>query len=188
MRKGPMILLSSLLFGAGIAGMEIGERALTVGVCSILFLVVTLLYRRFKRSADGLPWVFQAAAAIAVALGVLTLASGIGHSAAVAGVALGEREWSPLTALRFTTGAMLMYSGAMSVAVHRAIRKGRRWAVGVGMATSLLFCSYLIVLLPLPGTGGTVPPMLGLWSVYLLWLGACVTAPIRYAASARQPS
>jgi hypothetical protein len=35
--------------------------------------------------------------------------------------------------LRFTTGAMLLYSGAMNIALYRAIRAGRRWAIGVGV-------------------------------------------------------
>ena len=78
---------------------------------------------------------FQAAAAIGVSLGVLTIISGVVHSARVTAVAFSEREWAPLTVLRFSTGTMLIYSGAMSLAVHRAIRAGRRWAVGVGAAT-----------------------------------------------------
>ena len=122
------------------------------------------------------PYACQAAAAIGLSLGVVTVISGVGHSVAVASVALREREYGPLTILRFTTGAMLLYSGTMSMGVYRAIRAGRRWAVGVGAATCLLFWLYLLLLLPLPGTGGTVRPMLGLWSVYLLWLGAAALA------------
>jgi hypothetical protein len=181
MRKILLILLSAIVLIAGIARMEIGERTLAAGVFSLLLLVVVFLYRRFRRSAGEVPWIFQAAAAIGVALGVVTMISGVAHSAAVTAVAFSasEREWAPLTILRFTTGAMLLYSGAMSVAVHRAIRAGRRWAVGVGAATSLLFWFYLMLLFPLPGTGGTVPPMLGLWSAYLLWLGAAVWAALR---------
>lgn len=178
MRKAMMILLSAIGLISGIAMMEIGERTLTAGVFAILLMVVVFLYRRFRRSADEVPWIFQAAAAIGVTLGVLTVISGVVHSAAVTAVAFSEGEWAPLTILRFTTGAMLMYSGAMSMAVYRAIRAGRRWAVGVGAATSLLFWFYLMLLLPLPGTRGTVPPMLGLWSAYLLWLGAAVLATV----------
>ncbi len=62
-------------------------------------------------------------------------------------VRLSEREYGPLQVLRFTTGAMLVYSGAMNIAVYRAIRAGQRWAVGVGAATSLLFWLYLFFLL-----------------------------------------
>lgn len=174
MRKGLMIVFSAIALIVGIARMEIVERTLAAGVFSLLLVVVLFLYQRFRRSADGVPSVFQVAAAIGVTLGVVTMLSGVVHSAAVTALAFSDREWAPLTILRFTTGALLMYSGAMSVAVHRAIRAGRRWAVGVAAATSLLFWSYLIFLLPLPGTGGTVPPMLGLWSAYLLWLGAAV--------------
>ena len=42
---------------------------------------------------------------------------------------------------------------------------------------------YLIFLFFLPGTGGTVPPMLGLWSAYLVWLGAAVVATMRRDAT-----
>ncbi|MEK6325892.1 MAG: hypothetical protein AABN33_30005, partial [Acidobacteriota bacterium] len=122
MRKALMILLSAIVLIASIAKMEVGERTVTAGVFSILLLVVVVLYRRFRRSAAEVPWVFQAAAAIGVSLGVLTMISGVVHSAAVTAVAFSEREWAPLTIQRFTTGAMLMYSGAMNMAVHRAIR------------------------------------------------------------------
>jgi CubicO group peptidase (beta-lactamase class C family) len=125
MRKTTMIVLSGILLASGIAMMEIGERTLTAGVFAILLLVVVVLYRRFRQSAGGVPWVFQAAAAVAVTLGILTLISGVAHSTAVAALALREHEWSPLTILRFTTGAMLMYAGAMSAAVFHAIRAGR---------------------------------------------------------------
>ena len=186
MRKAMMIVLSGILLASGIAMMEIGERTLTAGVFAIMLLIVVFLYRRFRQSADAVPWVFQAAAAIGVTLGVLTMISGVVHSTAVTALAFKEHEWSPLTILRFTTGAMLIYSGAMSAAVYRAIRSGQRWALRVGVATSLLLWLYLMFLLPLPGTAGTVPPMLGLWSTYLFWLGAAVlaTAP-RDAADLR---
>lgn len=179
MRKPLMILVSVAVLIASIAKMDAGDRTLTAGTFAILILVIVVLYRQFRRSAAQVPWVFQAAAAIAASLGILTMISGVGHSTAVTAVALSEREWAPLTVLRFTTGLMLIYSGAMSVAVHRAIRAGRPWGVGVGAATCLFFWSYLMFLLPLPGTGGTVPPMLGLWSAYLFWLGAAVLAAMR---------
>lgn len=186
MRKVMMILLSAFVMILGIAMMEVGERTLTAGVFSILVLIVVFVYRRFRRSADEVSWVLQVAAAISVTLGVLTMVSGVVHSAAVTAVAFSEREWAPLTILRFTTGAMLMYSGAMSIAMYRPIRAGRRWAVGVAAATSLLFWLYLMLLLPLPGTGGTVPPMLGLWSAYLFWLLAAVLAIVlRHPADIR---
>ena len=91
---------------------------------------------------------------------------------AVASLALSEGEYGPLQILRFTTGAMLVYSGAMNATLYRAIKMGQREAIAVAAATTSLFLLYLLFLLPLPGTGGTVPPMLGLWSLYLLWLGA----------------
>lgn len=186
MHKVMMILLSTFVMILGIAMMEVGERTLTAGVFSILLVIVVFLYRRFRRSADEVSWVLQVAAAISVTLGVLTMVSGVVHSAAVTAVAFSEGEWAPLTILRFTTGAMLMYSGAMSIAMYRPIRAGRLWAVGVAAATSLLFWLYLMLLLPLPGTGGTVPPMLELWSAYLFWLAAAVLAIVlRHPADIR---
>ncbi|MBI3698116.1 MAG: hypothetical protein HY238_25185 [Acidobacteria bacterium] len=179
-----MTVLSVMVLLASVA--KIGERNLTAAVFSILLLVVVLLYRRFRRSAAEVPYAFNAAAAIALTLGVITVIGGVGHSVAVTSVALSERKYGPLTILRFTTGAMLLYSGMMSVVLYRAIKAGRRWAVGVGAANGLLFWLYLLFLLPLPGTGGTVRPMLGLWSVYLLWLGAAVLASRRRDGAAAQ--
>ena len=186
MRKTMMIVSSGILLSSGIALMEMGERTLTAGVLAIGLLVVVFLYRRFMRSAAEVPWVFQAAAAIGVTLGVLTMISGVVHSTAVTAVAFREHVWSPLTILRFTTGALLIYAGATSVAVYRAIKAGQRWALKVGAATSLLLWLYLMLLLPLPGTAGTVPPMLGLWSTYLFWLGAAVLATMPRDATNRR--
>ncbi len=164
------------------------ELVLTVAAISTWLLVAVLLYRRFRRSAAGGPYACQAAAAIGVSLGVLTVIGGVGHSIAVASLALsGRREYGPALILLFTTGAMLLYAGVMNMAVYRAIRAGRRWAVGVGAATVLLFSLYLLFLLPLPSTGETVPPMLALWSVYLLWLGAAALASRRADRAAENP-
>src|SRR5687767_15858692 len=96
MRQATMILSSAMFLIAGIAMMEIGERTLTGGVFAILLLVVAFLYRRFRRAADGVPWIFQTAAAIGVTLGVLTAISGVVHSAAITAVAFSEGEWAPL--------------------------------------------------------------------------------------------
>lgn len=151
------------------------EIAITVGVLSVWLLVVALLYRQFRRSGDQTPRPCHAAAAIAVALGALTLIAGAGHSIAVASVAFAASdEYGPRTILLLTTGAMLLYAGAMSVALFRGIRAGRRGTIGVASMAALLFCVYLLFLLPLPGTGGTVPPMLALWTTYLLCLLAAV--------------
>lgn len=89
-------------------------------------LVIVLLYRRFRRSATEVPYACHAAAAIALSLGAATVIGGVGHSIAVVSVALGEREYGPLQILRFTTGAMLVYSGAMNLAVYPAMKAGRR--------------------------------------------------------------
>ncbi len=148
-------------------------RFLTAASISASLLVLVLLYRLLRRSAADVPYARHAAAALALSLGVLTLLAGVGHSVAVVSLALSAtQEYGPLVILRFTTGAMLLYSGAMNIAVYRAIRAGRPWAVGIGAATCLLFSLYLLFLLPLPGTGGTAWPMLGLWIVYLPVLGA----------------
>ncbi len=139
---------------------------------STLFLVLVFVYRRLRPSAADVPYVRHAAAALVLSLGVPTVIVGLAHSVAVASLALsGTEEYGRVTIVRFTTGAMLLYTGAMNIALYRAIKAGRRWAIRVSAATCALFCVYLIFLLPL-GAGGTVPPMLGAWSVCLPILGA----------------
>lgn len=105
--------------------------------------------------------------------------AGIGHSVAVASLALRVPEYGPLQVLWFTTGAMLVYSGAMNAALYGAIKAGRRSAISIAAATSLLFIVYLFFVNPLPGGGGTVPPMLVLWSLYLLELITAGSAAMR---------
>jgi hypothetical protein len=146
------------------------ESTVCVGLLS---LAIAFTYRRFRHSASDVPYVCRVAAAIAVIFGMTFVISGAAHSVAVGSLALRRtEEYGPLVILRFTTGAMLLYTGAMNIAMYRAIRVGRRWAISVGLATGLLFWWYLIFTLPLPGTGGSVPIALGLWTVYLIWLGA----------------
>ena len=171
--SGHVLIVSSVLFlfALLVGGGVWWVRALSATTGSIVLLVVVVLYRRFRRAAPSVPWACQVAAAVAVTLGVLNVITGVAHSAAVASLALKEPEYGPLQILRFTTGALLVYSGAMSIAVSRAIGAGRRWAIGTGVAAGLLFWLYLVFTLPLPGTGGTVPRELGLWTVYLVWLG-----------------
>ncbi len=162
-------------------------RILAYASISAFVLVLVLLYRRLRPSAAEVPYVRHAAAALALSLGVLTVIGGVGHSVAVASLALSDtQEYGPLMILRFTTGAMLLYSGTMNIALCRAIRAGRRWAIRMAAATCLLFWLYLLLLFPLPGTGGTVPPMLGLWSTYLLALGAAGLASMRGNAAVEQ--
>lgn len=181
MRKALITVLSILLAFATLVSVgEWWERALSAAIPAIGLLVIVLLYRHFRRAVPDVPWACHVAAAIAVVLGIANVITGVGHSVAVASLALSEREYGPLQILRFTTGAMLLYSGAMNTAVYRAIRAGRRWAVAVGAATASLFVLYLLFLVPLPGTG-TARRLVGPWSAYLLWLGAAALANRRCA-------
>jgi len=187
MQKKLLLLLTAVPLIGGIAAMEVGERTIAATAYAILVVAVGFLYRRFRRSAAEVPWIFQATAAIALPVGLITMISGMLHSSAVTAVAFREDQWVPLTILRFTTGMLLMYSGIVSVALYRALRAGKHWAAAVSASTTLLFWSYLMFLFPLPGTGGTVPPMLGLWSAFLLWNGAtALTILSRTAAPQRR--
>ena len=105
-------------------------------------------------------------------VGAYALVGGVGHSIAVASLTLREPQYGPLQILRLTTGAMLLFSGAMTLAMYPGIKAGRRSAVAVGAATALLFWLYLLFTLPLPGNGGQSRPCSVMWSVYLLSLGA----------------
>ena len=159
------------------------ERAASVfafcAVASMVWLAVVHVYRRVTRAASDVPVACQTAAMIALVLGVYALIGGLGHSGAVVWLAFSEPEYGPVQILRFTTGTMLLYTGAMNIALYRSIRAGRRWAIGMGVATNLLFWLHLFLTLTLPGTGGTVPPPLGVWSVFLVWLGAAAVAIFR---------
>ena len=132
--------------------------------------VVVALYRRFRRNAGAVPWTCQAAAAIALCWGVVTALAGIGHSLAVASVALSEREYGNLQILWFTTGAMLLYVGTMNASLYRAIKMGQRSAIAVSIATTALFLLYMLFHYPMPGNEGTAEPMFWLWAVYMLWV------------------
>ena len=141
--------------------------------------LMPLVVWRFKRSPNDGSYACHVAAVMAVIFGVVGLIAGLAHSAAVASLAMKEPEYGPLQMLRLTTGELILYSGAMSVAVSRAIWAGRRWAIAIAISTTLLFLLHLAFVLPLPGTGGTVPGALGVWSVYILWLGAAAFASWR---------
>ncbi len=161
------------------------EIVLSVSVLSIVLLAIVVLYRRFRRAAGDVPWVCQAAAAIALSLGALTAIAGVGHCMAVASVALSERVYGNLQVLWFTTGAMLVYTGAMNAALHRAIKLGQRSAIAVSIATTSLFLLYMLFHLPMPDNEETVRPMLGLWSLYLPWSVAAAVASRRKAGGTR---
>ena len=162
-----------------VGGGEWWVRVLSGAVFSVALLPIVFLSRRFTRRFPSEPWACHVAAAIAVTFGVSNVITGVAHSVAVASLALREPEYGPLQILRFTTGAMLLYSGAMSIALYRGIRAGRRSAIGAGLAAVLLFWFYLVFTLPLPGTGGTVPRELVSLTLYLLWLGAAAFASQR---------
>ena len=159
-------------------------RALSAAVFSVALLTIVFLSRRFTRRFPGEPWACHIAAAIAVTFGVSNVITGVAHSVAVASLALREPEYGPLQILRFTTGAMLLYSGAMSLGLYRGIRAGRRSTIGVSAAAGSLFWLYLAFTFPLPGTGGTVPRELVLLTLYLVWLGAAAFASQRADRSA----
>ena len=155
-----------------------GDLQIAIPVLSLLVLANGWLFRRFRRAAAHVSWTYHVAAAIAVSLGALTAVAGIGHSVAVTSLALSEPEYGLLQALRLTTGAMLIYAGAMSAALHRGIKVGRHLAIAVAAATASLFVLYLLLVLPVGG-GDTVPPMLALWSLYLLSLVMAAIAAMR---------
>jgi hypothetical protein len=146
-------------------------------LAGLLSLAIAFTHRRFGRPSSEAPFACRVAGTIAVIFGVVVGIAGVGHSMAVGSMTLKDKEaYGVLAILRFTTGALLVYSGAMNVALYRAIKAGRRWATGVGIATGLLFCLHLVFVLPLPGTGTSVASALGLWTVYLLWLCAAAFA------------
>ena len=155
---------------------HVDVRILTAVGLSIFLLIMVLLYRRSRRSAPDVPAACHVAVAIALVVGAYALIGGVGHSMAVVSLALREPQYGPLQILRLTTGAMLLFSGAMTLAMHPGIKAGRRSAVAVGAATALLFWLYMLFTLPLPGAGGQLRAMLGMWSVYLLSLGAAAAS------------
>ena len=159
-------------------------RALSAGVFSVALLPIVFLSRRFTHRFPHESWACHVAAAIAVTFGVSNVITGVAHSVAVASLALREPEYGPLQILRFTTGAMLLYSGAISLALYRGIRAGRRSTIGMSAAAGFLFWLYLVFTFRLPGTGGTVPRELVLLTLYLFWLGAAAFASQRTGRSA----
>jgi hypothetical protein len=180
MGKALMTVLSALFaMTVFVGGGEWWVRALSAAFFSLALLPIVLLSRRFTREFPSGAWACHVAAAIAVTFGVSNVITGAAHSVAVVSLALREPGYGPLQILRFTTGAMLLYSGAMSIALYRGIRAGRRSAIGVSAAVAFLFWSYLVFTLPLPGTGGTVPRELVLLTLYLFWLGAAAFASQR---------
>jgi len=157
-------------------GFQVDVRILTAASFAIFMWMMVILYRRSKRSAPSVPAACHIAAAIALVAGAAALVGGAGHSAAVATLTWRESVYGPLQILRLTTGALLLFSGGMTLAMCTGIKAGRGWSVGVGAAIGFLFWLYLLFTLPLPGTGGTVPPMLALWTAYLVSLAAAAAS------------
>jgi hypothetical protein len=155
---------------------HVDVRILTAVSFLIFVLFIVLFYRRLRRIAPDVPAACHVTAAIALLVGADALIGGVGHSFAVASLTVREPEYGPLQILRLTTGVILLFCGAMTLAMYPGIKAGRRSAVGLGAATALLLWLHLLFTLPLQGTGGTVPPRLGLWGVYLLSLGAAATS------------
>ena len=155
---------------------NVDVRILT-GASFLIFLwIIVLLYRRSRRSNPGAPSACHVAAAIALLVGASTLVGGVGHSVSVASLALREPQYGLLQILRLTTGVILLFSSAMTLAMCPGIKAGRGWAIGMSCAAGVLVWLHLLVVLPLPGTGGTVPPMLVLWTVNLLSLGTAAAS------------
>lgn len=155
------------------------DLPIAITVLSLGSLAGAFLYRRFKRGAPDVPSVCHIAAAFALIGGCATTIAGVGHSVAVASLANRLNEYGPLQVLWFTTGAMLIYTGGMNAVMCGGITAGRASAIGVAAAASMLFIGYLLLVNPLPGGGSTVPPMLALWSLYLLTLIAAAIAALR---------
>ena len=172
---GVLALLVSTMSVLAIS-FHVDVRFLTAVSLSIFLLIMVLLYRRSRRSAPDVPPACHVAVAIALVVGAYALIGGVGHSVAVASLTLREPQYGPLQILRLTTGALLLFSGAMTLAMYPGIKAGRRSAVAVGAATALLFWLYLLFTVPLPGTGVQARAMLGMLSVYLLSLGAAAAS------------
>src|SRR4249919_2729392 len=117
MRKLLIAVLSVLpVLAILVGGGDWWVRALSAAAGSIALVAIVFLCRRFARAFPDAPWVCHVAAAVAVTFGVSNVIAGVGHSAAVVSLALSEPDYGPLQILRFTTGAMLLYSGAMNIA------------------------------------------------------------------------
>lgn len=155
------------------------ELLIVIVVPSIVAAAIVLLTKRLRQRFPTIPASCHLAAAIALALGCATIITGIAHSFAVASLAARMSEYGPLQVLWFTTGVMLIYTGAMNVAFHRAVAAGHLHAVWATLAASFLFILYLLFVNPLPGGGGTVPPMLGAWSLQLVALFVAALSLIR---------
>jgi hypothetical protein len=127
MRKDPLIVFGIMIVMAGIfllGHLGVSPNILRLATFLIAPLIVVLLTRRFRRSAPEVPWACHVAAAYALFVGTTTLIGGVGHSVAVASLALRVPVYGPLQVLWFTTGAMLVYTGAMRLGIqHRASRR-----------------------------------------------------------------
>ena len=150
-----------------------------IPVVSVASLAGAFLYQRFKRSAPDVPSACHVAAAFALVYGCVTLVAGVAHSLAVASMARRLNEYGSLQVLWFTTGALLVYTGAMNAVMSGGIKAGRASAIGLAAAASLLFVVHLLFVDPLPGSGTTIGSMLTGMTLYLLSLIAAGIAVFR---------
>jgi hypothetical protein len=87
-------------------------------------------------------------------------------------------HWDGLAAADFFTVEVLTWRGLPAEAESgcRRCRSVHCKPRIDGCGEYLRSTAIAILVMPLPGTGGTVPPMLGLWSIYLPSLGAAAEA------------
>jgi hypothetical protein len=155
------------------------------GVAVIIYPVMAvLLTRHFHRSAPEIPWACHLAAATALFLGASTLIGGLGHSMAVASLASRAPEYGPLQVMWFTTGALLVYTGATNAVLYRAIKAGGRAAIAFAGGSTVLFVAYMLFLNPIRGSSSSPPVAIAAWSVHLLVLAAAGLSTLRREATA----
>jgi len=123
------------------------ETVITTVVMAAWLLVLTALYRRFRRQAvEPLP---AGLAAAAVALGLLSAIPGLLHTVAVAGSAVNNHKPYDLRlAWLITLGLILMYTGSVNVLLSSRIKRSERWAVTMSASSTALLVACLAVLHP----------------------------------------
>ena len=119
------------------------------------------------------PTAFGALACGAVALALLMLYGGGGHTIAVIeSRARSGRPYDFRYAALLTNGAILLYAGLTHLVLSRWIARARRWALAWSAAVTGALAGYCLLLLPVPTARGAAAPALALNLAYLVWLGA----------------